>query len=162
MKSRACAGCALALLVFLLAACRTSRVPATGQEEAICWPQPPAPSDLRGNWFGMTADDVYYYGLSLREDGTGSLAYTFASNPPSVLKVTRWHLEGRDIALKVDSTRSMLKPLSIRGTAGKVVIYLAIQGSSWKQDVRFRRMDGFDRKYELLKATLINSPEISK
>src|SRR5438105_2263494 len=85
------AGCAL----------RTAKTP-TRPEIAVYRPLSPSRNDIVGDWLAMTEDYLYIYRLSLCPDGTGTLAYSFASDLPQVLPVTNWRLEARKIVVPVD------------------------------------------------------------
>jgi hypothetical protein len=151
MNSKALGIAALVLYVLGVGCASSKGTKAVQPQIDIYRPLTPSTSALLGDWLAMTDSYLYIYRLSLAPDGSGILAYSFATDPPQVLPVIGWQLEGRTIRLVVDSSHATLKPITIQGTANVGAMHVSIQGSGWEQDLTFTREEAFERRCDQLK-----------
>jgi hypothetical protein len=99
--------------------------------------KPPAVEEIIGAWFGLDQDRLRFCRLELNAGYTGLCSVTFVDDPPVLYKVSRWSLDGFNLAADLAPLDKEATALYLKGTATRHELILEVGevSRSWKREL---------------------------
>ena len=114
-------------------------------------PSPPTVYQVAGVWCGYTGDELDFYRLELKKDGTGWCASIYLpdtslySSGVHQYRIQKWELDKRMISFVLTPLTANSEPIFLKGRASSHLLHLEVGGTSlkWSRDLIMRPESNF-------------------
>ena len=122
---------------------------------------PPKIEELTDTWIGYTNDDLNFYRVTLRKDGTGLCAFVFVREPAQLYEITKWTIKGLDIKFTLKPIDADAEPIYMHGRADGWQLYLTVGGEGWARDLKLRRQSDVESALKRVTERMSKHPMVA-